>query len=92
MSDYISREDALDAMGDVCGIADAEDRVRALPAADVRETKLGEWIYKNIDHFYTYSLTCPFCKAEYVDNVWDGYVSVESFNFCPNCGADMREQ
>lgn len=38
MSEYITKEDALEAIGEAYGdVAEAEDNVRAIPAADVVE-------------------------------------------------------
>lgn len=52
--------------------------------ANVRPAKEGEWItppknrdYSHLVDFYE----CPFC----------GYIEDCFVNFCPNCGADMRE-
>lgn len=58
------------------------------PAANVRENKIGSWKYKSLDKFRKYSVTCPFCEREYIDN-YDGYVQTDDFNFCPNCGAQL---
>lgn len=44
-----------------------------------QEPKTGHWI-KNGD-----TLKCPFCGAK-GENIKDDYC----FNYCPNCGADMR--
>lgn len=45
------------------------------------EPKKGRWIEYDNSH-----CECPFCHEEwsYFDN------EVEYFNYCPNCGADMR--
>lgn len=34
-------------------------------------------------------MTCPFCKSEYVDDYY-GYLDVNCFNYCPNCGGKTR--
>ena len=46
------------------------------------QRKKGKWIEYDNSH-----CECPFCHEEwsYFDN------EVEYFNYCPNCGADMRE-
>lgn len=54
-----------------------------------RKVERGEWMHKGLDCFRKYQVTCPFCQAEYVGN-YDAYDEPEDFNFCPNCGADMR--
>ena len=83
--DYISRESVLALAKDICVLTkwDSEYRhrsidpqdVRELPAADVVERKTGKW--KSIEDIMWF---CSECR----------YVHVKS-NFCPNCGADMRE-
>lgn len=84
MSDYISREAAIEAM-----YKDAEthpshtfwtsqnEALRNIPAADVRPVRRGKWkVYNN-----TYA--CSACGRP---------VSFWQSNFCPNCGTDMREE
>lgn len=50
--------------------------------ADVRENVRGEWIYEGNGVF-----RCSFCGERYylVDDA-----KLCDYNFCPNCGADMR--
>ncbi|MBR4450929.1 MAG: hypothetical protein IKS39_03750 [Clostridia bacterium] len=52
-----------------------------MPAADVVEVKHGEW-------------RCPDPKKHPTANYCTecGYMSLIRTNFCPNCGADMRER
>ena len=97
MNEYISREklpkrkeywdDDFGAGWDAC-----LDAIDEIPAADVRENKRGEW--KRVVDFtgveaFGYKETmlvgygCNVCGYE-VD------VSEGDYNFCPNCGADMR--
>ena len=45
-----------------------------LPAADVREVKMGKWIA------WYGAVRCTEC----------GHDTIKKTNFCPNCGADMR--
>ena len=57
----------------------AADLIKSIPAADVRPVVRGKWI--TVKHpLYE----CSICGAVYQDV---GY----GFNYCPNCGADMRE-
>lgn len=90
MAEYIDR-DKLIAEGQKDGAFGyvSVEEIAKFPAADVVERKKGLWVEKALDTFRKYSVTCPFCGAEYIDN-YDGYVSTGDFNFCPNCGADMR--
>ena len=62
--------------------------VAYFPAADVREVKRGKWIDDKVS-FYLGCSECG-CFLEYaVDTFLD---EGDHYNFCPNCGADMREE
>ena len=83
MAEYIKREDvlALSHYDDHdCEIVDVED-VEKLPSADVIERKKGKWMYKKITTDLHVVGQCSVCKERRVID-----------NFCPNCGADMREE
>ena len=48
---------------------------------NVRLVVRGKWIWRG------FNIKCPFCKFE------PQFDSTEPlYNFCPNCGADMREE
>ena len=102
MTDYISREAALKATCYACseGLEDDEPcdfkcadymEIASIPAADVREVKRGKWKDKRLDKFRKYEVVCSECGAKYIGN-YDAYDEPYDFNFCPNCGADMREE
>ena len=81
MAEYIDREQALEALCigclDGCSKHCAEyTRLKSVPSADVRENVHGHWRKMNYDLGYE----CSECGWE-ASNPWD---------FCPNCGADMR--
>ena len=92
MTDYISREAAIKrfnfAVLDCLGMEPtirAGDIIKALesiPAADVRPVVRGKW-----DDDGCGWVRCSICR---------GAIAVarggNRFNFCPNCGADMREE
>ena len=57
------------------------NNIKDIPAADVRPVVRGKWIWRG------FNIKCPFCEFE------PQFDSTEPlYNFCPNCGADMREQ
>ena len=82
--EYIGRDAAIEAM-----YKDAEahpnhsfwtsqfEALMDIPAADVRPVVRGKWIING------WSIRCSECR-------YDMPFSVR--NFCPNCGADMREE
>ena len=50
-----------------------------LPAANVRPVVRGEWV--QVMGKYDWMVKCSRCNG----------VPLETSNFCPNCGADMRK-
>lgn len=63
-------------------VADSIAVVKGQPTADVPDRKVGKW---NTDKESPEYATCSVCG--HCD--WDCTES-EYFNYCPNCGADMR--
>jgi hypothetical protein len=105
MTDYISREAMINLVEDDghaneidLGWPDGNmafvEMIKELPAADVRPVVRGKWrlggygqisdaTVKWYDQFLQGGfLYCSVCKGR----------SSLKFNFCPNCGADMREE
>ena len=77
-----------------CGIDDLLTDLEDLPAADVRENVHGRWITDGLSRsFGRIRTSCSRCGAFALYE----FVNVGRYNealsiFCPNCGADMREQ
>ena len=101
MTDYISRQDAVDALKidvehtpaketereNICNSFDSvRKRLLDLPSAPVREVVYGEWVIKNG------GLYCSKCgsKALLHDNKRTQDYDYRESKFCPNCGASMR--
>lgn len=84
MIEYIDREAAIQQMVFVHGRLDeryiSESKLLAIPAADVVEHKQGEWNVRIFgrDGTDTY---CSVCGKGGNRPYW---------NFCPNCGAEMK--
>jgi rubrerythrin len=106
--DYISREAAVLSLldkgqhsrrykiGEIWKLDFEEIReaIKSIPAAGVRPVRRGKWKrvvdFTGVEAFGFKETTvvgwgCNVCGYE-VD------ASEESFNYCPNCGADMREE
>lgn len=100
MNDYISRQEAVDAImklapslttPDGSGEFDAEiikvqemfvdigQVLNDLPSVDVQENVYGKWRGN-----MSVTLTCSICDFNLNSD------KVTTYNFCPNCGADMR--
>lgn len=63
------------------------DKIEGLPAADVQEIKHGRWIDQRAD-----SEVCSVCGSRfYISALFIVGINDEP-NFCPNCGADMRDK
>ena len=92
MSEYISRESAIEAAsiwnGDEATEAWIKSNLKKLPAADVVERKTGKWIKET-------NPTLGACLQEVyicsVCGVASGCQYSVRRSFCPNCGADLRE-
>ena len=98
MSDLIKREDAIRAIKqwrdndgslfDV-GLNQAIREIKRLPSADRPQ---GEWRKHDDERDY-----CSRCKHIFKTRIitpqdkWTVYIDDLGYNYCPNCGADMRK-
>jgi hypothetical protein len=62
-----------------------ESKLKALPSVKTQEPKKGNWIMTG-DYF-----TGAYESIDYVKCSCCGEESLEEGNYCPNCGANMRE-
>ena len=78
MSEYIKREDVMERVGrwQLNTREAIAEMIMSVPSADLVERKKGEWYDRG-----SLSCRCSNCRCK----------SPEEFSFCPNCGADMRE-
>ncbi len=98
MSDLISRQAAIDALGDMpMSWADTDAELQAqedwkqhrealfkLPTAE----KKGKWIPHVVNEYQTWGSDCSECGGWYV--VERRYLA-QRYLYCPNCGARMEE-
>lgn len=103
MTDYISREAVVKYLEYCSGGYDyietetkgAIDDIKAIPAVDVREVVRGKWIEHNYDPEYLFcDFSCSECNL-YLEEYYFGegqWPGKTGHYFCPNCGADMREE
>ena len=87
MTDYIERQEAIDAVYYAIGDGDkadfCADVIRSVPSADVVPVRHGRWKQAMLDHeafgerpFIYYCSKCCQC-------------AVSKTSYCPNCGARM---
>ena len=100
--DYISREAAKEAAWEniINNVVEEQgmygylvhlvDKVfDAIPAADVRPVRRGKWTdHRTIEHDGEW--WCTACGKEIT--IYMGADRKDRYPFCPNCGADMREE
>ena len=84
--EYIEREAALSAQNKSMNLAECRKRLERIPAADVRPVVRAHW--KSVPH--KKARVCSRCEADEPYKFADDDANV--YNFCPNCGADMREE
>lgn len=89
--EYIEREAAIIGLAASSltphQIDDAAEAIKLVPAADVVERKKGKWIRPVPGDGEPH---CSECKAE-APLSCGRFLHHEYTNFCPNCGADLRE-
>ena len=66
---------------------DNENMIDSIPTADVRPVVRAKWVVKTgfIFNDLSQQVYCPVCKS------YSYFYLNANKNFCPNCGADMRE-
>lgn len=67
------------------GITYTMEWLDRIPLEDVAPVVNGRWISKNTNG-YDWTFVCSNCG--YID----GYPFNDRYNFCPNCGAKMRQE
>ena len=79
-----------------------KEYVDEMPTIDAEPVRHGRWIIKKrhtvsrnpyMDDNYYASATCSECDfCIHAENASFGYPKLNTTNYCPNCGADMRER
>ncbi len=99
-AEYIEREAAIDTVGkwlfSVFGMKETDraatvfKKLRSIPSAEVRPVVRGKWIDRDDDYHGWNMWACSACGEEFV--LTEGTPDMNDYHFCPNCGADMREE
>ena len=100
MDDYINRQAALQILAefygfsiesmeaakrDGCYVPHEYTKMENIPPADVRPVVRGRWIWSGKER------DRPYCSECLNDAFWDNDYGFVTENYCPICGADMRE-
>lgn len=89
MAEYIEREEAINAVfGAMADGRAVFPALNNLPAADVRPVVRGKWVESKSIMDVIYCSECGF-RTIY-GAMPDGLG--RNYSYCPNCGADMREE
>lgn len=106
MTDYISREAVKAVLNErykirthmhdlesAAQLKSAELEIGDIPAADVRTVVRGKWIQTTQPMGWRDEdcAECSVCGEDFVLDEWAMDEFTNLMNFCPNCGADMRE-
>lgn len=84
MGDYIHRDAAKAELVWVGASVNAIEAMNSVPSADVRPVVHGHWIYRGRDKGWECSVCHSLCLLDYESEFYTS-------EFCPHCGADMRE-
>ena len=92
----MTREEAIDYLLDPIGKREKHDEAIRM-AIEALERKRGEWV-DGLDvpkeererHPYVYLHGEKYCSVCYKEAYFDTDYGQQLFDYCPNCGADMR--
>ena len=82
MSDLMSKGELFNKLATVQTLGEAYGVIQEMPTVDAVPVRRGKWLKEDRGHV-EYSAVCDKCGY---DTFW-----CEKSNFCPHCGADMRE-
>ena len=87
--DLVSRQAAFGEIKKCRFVVDAIEKISALPSAQP-ERKKGKWVYAE-DEYGIDGYHCNQCGFFVPWDYIHKFINyIEDYNFCPNCGADMR--
>ena len=97
MDEYIKREAAIEAVEDTSielyqsEWKEIEEKINAIPTADVMPVIYGHWIQHEEDEEDEYECSACHCRFDY-DTIYGIFDNRFQYaKYCPNCGAKMDE-
>lgn len=84
MIEYISKQDVINITAET-GAWETQNRVRELPAANVKPVRCGRWENEYLEDDIWWA-ECSSCKQE----THSKYVRPSTYRYCSNCGARMN--
>ena len=94
----MTRDRAIEILRDDAGADSLWELAEAVDMAieALKEPKQGEWIFHKYDKDYEcsnchvrFDRTQIYTEKRFENAIW---AKMEIYNFCPNCGADMRKE
>lgn len=79
-------DDYCETLNEVIHIVDQQPTILA------ETVKHGEWTVIEDDYVGLTHIECSLCHEEWCFEVDPGELDLVNYNYCPNCGADMRER
>ena len=76
----MTREEAITVLKNTAWLGTEEKLKKVKQAIEALEPKTGKWLQNKDDSAGCGYFICSECKRDFYD----------TWNFCPNCGADMR--
>ena len=107
MTEYIEKEKAIKDANTVkvpglpqwkSAVGYTIEKLKSIPAADVKPVTHGKWIFEEYElASWCTKAICSSCKKTVANNSdlahdWGQKLFLHDYQFCPKCGADMREE
>lgn len=92
MTDYIKRENALNAFSNAF-YAGLTAKINKIPSEDVAPVRHGRWIEYGENQDGTHNMRCSKCGAGLKSKGHaNSYYTKHKYRYCQNCGARMDEE
>lgn len=101
MAEYIAREAAIEAALEKSTMSGLDDKtardirnaLNAVPAADVKPVVHTTFDFSHADDDIVSGINCCACgEGFFTWGSFDWRKLADTWNYCPHCGADMRER
>ena len=87
---FLTYAEPMTEHGEVIGYEDTCVLGYTSEECSLEEVKRGEWKFHGNDDDLGCSYMCPHCYSSYDEDAFYEYGQYRHYNFCPNCGAEMK--